>query len=310
LKRPITEVIRRGFDSAVANWQLLLLRFAENIVFVFLAIATVIAVIAPLIISIGLSAINMKDVQANPDAVAATLATVLASHWVVFVYAFAAIFVLLGIFIIIHSFVIAGCAQTYVDADRALRPRVFSMERWLAGGRHSMWPVFWIYNGAYTIAALVVLVPAVLVLIFMLVLRESAGALVLGCLALGLIVFVMVVVAVLTGIWCQKAIIVAVRCNLGAGEALRVAWREIRGDFGRHFAVAFIMLVISIGGAATLGMFSFAFAMPASRDAFLPLMFAPARIALSMVQNVFSAAVTLWMLACFAALSDSLPRSE
>jgi hypothetical protein len=305
LKRPITEVIRRGFDSAVANWQLLLLRFAENIVFVFLTIATVIAIVAPLLISIGLSAIDLKDMRAKPDEVAATIGSVLASHLAVFVYAFIAIFVLLGILIVIHSFVIAACAQTYVDADRAPRPRVFSMERWLAGGRHSMWPVFWIFNAAYTLAALVILVPAVLVLVFVLVLRESAGAIVIGCLSLVFIVFVTIVVAVLTGIWCQKAIIVAVRSNLGAGEALRVAWREIRGDFGRHFAVAFIMIVISIGGAATLGMFSFAFAMPASRDALLPLIFAPARIALSMVQNVFTAAVSLWMLACFAALSDS-----
>ena len=305
MKRPVTEVIRRGFDSAVANWQLLLLRFAENIVFAFLAIATAIAIIAPLVISIGLSAIHLKDLQQNPDEVASTIGTALASHWMVFVYAFIAVVVLLGILVVIHSFVIAGCAQTYVDADRAPRPRVFSMERWLAGGRHSMWPVFWIYNGAYTVAGIVILIPAVLILVFMLALHESAGAIVIGCLGLVFIVFVMIVAFVLAGIWCQKAIVVAVRSNLGAVEALRVGWREIKGDFGRHFAVAFIMIVISFGGAATISMFSVAFSMPGSRDAALALMFAPARIVISMLQGVFTAAVGLWMLACFAALSDS-----
>ena len=31
MKRPITDALRRGFDSALANWQLIVLRIAENI---------------------------------------------------------------------------------------------------------------------------------------------------------------------------------------------------------------------------------------------------------------------------------------
>jgi hypothetical protein len=305
LRRPVTEVIRRGLDNAVANWQLLLLRIAESILFGLLIIGTAVAVIVPLAVAIGLSAMSVRDIQSNPDAVVTTLVTAIASHWIVLVYAFVAVLVLLTILVLLHSFVISGCAQVYVDADRAPRLRVFAMDRWLAGARHSMWPVFWIYNAAYSVAGLIILVPALLVLVFMLALREAPAAIVVGCLGLLLVFFVMFVAFVLAGVWCQKAIVVAVANNLGATDALREAWREIRTDFGRHFAVAFIMIVISFGGVATLSAFSVMFSMPGSHDPFAGLMFAPARMVLSLVQSVFSAAVGLWMLACFAALGDS-----
>lgn len=305
MKRSVTEVIRRGLDNALANWQLLALRFAENILFAMLAIGTAFAIIVPLAVSIGLAAINWKNVQAEPDSVAAAIADLLIRHWPVFVWVFVAILGLLTVLIVIHSFVIAACARTYVDGERSIRLQVFSMDRWLAGGRQSIWPVFWIYNLAYSVAGLIILIPALLTLVFMLALRESAAAIVIGCLGLLLVFFVMLVAFVISGIWCQKAIVISVARNLKAREALSVGWKEMRADFGRHFAVAFIMIVLSFGGAMTLGMFSVVFAVPSSHASMAALMFAPARMVLSMIQSVFTAAVGLWMLACFAAMSDS-----
>jgi TctA family transporter len=93
--------------------------------------------------------------------------------------------------------------------------------------------------------------------------------------------------------------------NLGASEAAKLAWAEARADFGRHFAVAFILLVISVGGAATIGSFSMLFSIPSAHNGYMSLAFAPARMAVSVFQGAFSAAVAMWMLASFAALSDS-----
>ena len=108
----------------------------------------------------------------------------------------------------------------------------------------------------------------------------------------------------IAAIWSQKAIVVAVERNLSATEATRTARAEVRADFGRHFAVAFILFVIGFGGAGTIGMFSIAFSGASAHDSYMALAFAPARLVISMLQSIFSAAVGLWMLASFAALSD------
>ena len=39
MRRSATEVLRRGFDSTLANWPLILIRIAEGIVFVGIVIA-------------------------------------------------------------------------------------------------------------------------------------------------------------------------------------------------------------------------------------------------------------------------------
>src|SRR5689334_23030172 len=142
MKRPVTEVLRRGFESAIANWPLMALRIAENVLFAILIIASIIAAVVPLLVSIGLAAFNVD----KPEESAAAIGTALIEHLPVFVFiALGALLVAL-LLLVIHSFVIAGCAQTFVDADRSRGTlKVFSMERWLGGGKHSTWTVFWIY---------------------------------------------------------------------------------------------------------------------------------------------------------------------
>lgn len=305
MKRTVTEVIRRGLDSAIANWQLLAIRFAENIVFAIVLIGSAIALIVPLAISIGLAAINLKNVQAEPDAVIAAITNAFVSHWSVLVAVLVGALIVADLLVLGHSFVMGGCARTYVAAERSPQLRVFSMDLWMEGARETAWPIFWLYHLAYSIGALVVLIPCVLILAVMLVARDAGPAIIaVGCLGAAFVVFLGLVATVVTSVWCQKAIVIVAERALSGREALSVAWREMRADFGRHFAVAFIMLVLSVGGAMTLGMFSAAFSFHAPHD-FAAMMFAPARIAVSMVQSVFTAAVGLWLLACFAAMSDS-----
>jgi hypothetical protein len=301
VKRPITEVLRRGLESALANWPLMALRIAENILFAILIIGSIIAAIVPLLVSIGLSAFNVE----KPDETATAIGTALIEHLAVFLWIFVGALFLALLLVVIHSFVIAGCAQTFVDADRAERPKVFSMERWLSGGRHSTWTVFWIYNITYGTTLIPVLVPLILAVAVMLAFRDSqAMVLFAGCFGIAVAVFLFIIACVIAAIWSLKAIILAVERNLGASEAAKLAWAEAKADFGRHFAVAFILLVISFGGAATIGMFSVVFAMPSAHNTFISLAFAPARVVISLLQSAFGAAVGMWMLASFASLSD------
>lgn len=310
MKRPITDALRRGLDSALANWQLIVLRIAENILFGVLIIGAVIAAIVPLLVSIGLSGFSAD----RPDESAAAIGTALLGHLSIFVWIFVGAFAMVGVLLVIHSFVMAGCAQTFVDAERAggaavaprARLRMFNMDRWLSGARHSIWTVFWIYNITYGTAFVIVLVPLLITLAGMLAFHESKGAVIaFGCLGLALAIFLALIASVIGAIWSQKAIVIAVERNEAASQASREAWREVRADFGRHFGVAFVLFVIGFGGAATIGMFSIVFAVPSAHDTYMSLALAPARLVISMLQSTYSAAVGLWMLASFAALSDS-----
>lgn len=304
MKRPITDVLRRGFESARANWPLIALRIAENILFAFLIIASIIAAVVPLLVSIGLSGFNAEKAEES----AAAIGTAMIGHLALFLWIFLGALVLAFILLVIHSFVMAGCAQTFVDGERSATLKVFSMERWLTGAKHSVWTVFWIYNITYGTTMIIVLVPLLIALAAMLALWGSAGAvLVIGCLALVVGLFLFLPACVVGAIWSLKAIIVAVERNLGASEATKLAWAEAKADFGRHFAVAFILFVISFGGAMTIGMFSVFFSVPAGHDAYLSVFFAPARIAISVIQSAFGAAIGMWMLASFAALTDREP---
>src|SRR6266576_4307414 len=168
MKRPITDALRRGFDSALANWQLIVLRIAENILFGVLIVGAVIAAVVPLLISIGLSGFSRDRPEESAQAIGAALL----GHLSIFVWIFVCAFALVGVLLVIHSFVMAGCAQTFVDAERAggaapaprARLRMFNMDRWLSGARHSTWTVFWIYNIAYGSALAIVLVPLAITL--------------------------------------------------------------------------------------------------------------------------------------------------
>lgn len=306
MKRTAADIIRRGFDSAVVNWPALLIRIAESVVFVIIAVAAVFALIVPLFVSIGLSHLDL----ANAEDAASALVRLLVEHWMILVYVALLATAVLIVFIAVHSFVQAGLAHIFGDAERAagalpvsrIRLRAFNIDRWLEGGWRSWWPVFLIYNIAWTFAGLVMLVPLIVVVALMLLARQSGAAVAVGCLGLVASFFVIMIVAVLTGIWTQKAIVLSVLRRLGAIDSLGDAWRDALGDFGRHFAVAFVMLVIVIGGTSVISTFSLAFSVPASHP-FVMLAFSPIRILLSFVSSAFSAAVANWFLASFVALS-------
>ncbi len=310
MKRPATDVLRRGFDNALANWQLILIRIAESIVFIGIFIAAVLAAFVPLAVSIGL---NLKDWSLDQSVdLPSVLLEIFAAHWMVLVYMFLIASFVLLLVVAIHSFVAAGCALVYVDAERRTSAlatpqrqqfRSFTGQRWFGGGKDGWWTVFWIYNIAWGVAGLVMCAPLVVVLALMLAVRGTGTGPVIatGCIGAAVSVMFMIVVGIVTNIWGEKAVVDAMARNLGAGAALRSSWREMRTDTARHLGIAIVMIAIAIGGSMFLSSFSWIGMMNHSRGftfATLPL-----RFSASFAQTLFSSAVGAWFLASFAGLA-------
>lgn len=294
----------------LANWPLLAIRIAESIVFLIVAIAAVIAVVVPLVVSLGLSGATSA---ANPTAAAEMFLNALASHWLILVYILAVITLFVIVLLAVHSFVVAGCARVYVDAEKRARllPKpsrddlnAFTVEKWLQGGREAWWTVFWIYNIAWTFASLLILVPFVVVLAVILVVRENAAAMAItGCLGAILAVLFIVPIAIVTGIWTQKAIADCAAGDVGAAGALRASWAEFRNDLGRHLAVAAVMIVVTFAASMVFSSFSALGSLGEHAPATYSIMMIPVQFSASIANSIFSAAVGAWFLACFAALA-------
>lgn len=308
--RNTTEVLRRGLDSTLANWQLIAIRIAANILFVLIIIASIVAAIVPIAVAAGLSHFDLQ----NADNAVQLLSALVVEHWALILYILVVITVVLGVLIAIHSFVEAGNTKVFVDAERGAGPapaaqrpafRAFTIDRWLQGGRSSWWSVFWIYNVAWGIAGLIMLIPLLATLAGMLAIDDAGGRVAIGCAGLIFTFLVIIPLALGVAVWTQKAIAVCVARAATANAALRVAWAEIRRDFGRHVAVAFIVFVIAFGGAMTISMLvaPLSFVRGATNDPF-NFAFAPAQILSSLVQSIFSAAVGLWFLASYVVLTE------
>jgi hypothetical protein len=315
LKLSITDIVRRGFDNVIANWPLILIRIGEGMLFLVMVVVAVVAAIVPMVMSLGLNQFDPNDVDNGAE----FLAALLVEHWPIILYLIGLITVLMLAFIVVHSFVEAGCASVYVAAEKRVPPtnqiprharndfKVFSGDLFFRGGRESWWQVFWIYNIAWGVAGLIMLVPLIFVAAVMLMLVETPGAMaVTGCIGMALALLIFIVIAVITAIWCQKAIVVTSARRAGAMAALGLAWREFTADAGRHVAVAVIMYAVMMAGAVFLSTFS-AFPNFSDSTAFT-LAILPIQIISSFVNTIFTAFIQSWFLACFACLSVEASR--
>ncbi|MGH9420664.1 MAG: hypothetical protein ACRD3J_11870, partial [Thermoanaerobaculia bacterium] len=304
LKRTIAEVLRRGFDSTVANWPVIALRIGESLVFAAIIIASVLAAIVPALVAAGLS----KDDIVNSGDPAGAVITWLIGHLILFVWMFALAFLVLGVLIAIHAFVEGGSAQIYVDAERGSKSRndlhAFSIDRWISGGASSWWRIFWLYNFAWSVGLIFVLVPLVITIAAMLVVTDTPIRIGIGCVGVAVAVLVMIPVGIVTSIWCTKAITICVARAVSARESLRIGWREVRADLGRHLAIAVILFVISMAINSVFSAFTIPMNISSQHMPSLMLMFAPVRIVAGVVQGMVGAAVGSCLLACFVSMTE------
>lgn len=308
MRRPATEILRRGFENALANWPLILIRVAEGIVMIGIVIAAIVAAIVPLAVSIGLSHTTVD----NPADAAEAILDIFAAHWLVLLYIFFIVSFVLLLMIVIHSFVAAGCALVYVDAERRVAAlavptrndfRAFSGERWMTGGKDGWWPVFWIYNVAWGVGGLIMMAPLVVVIVAMLALRGvgTGAAIAAGCFGAVVSGMFMILVAIVTNIWTEKAIVDCMARSRGVMESLHSAWREIRTDTGRHVAVAIVAMAVMFAGSMLFSSFSWIGSF--NHNAGLSFALLPLQFSSSIANTLFSTAVGAWLVASFAALA-------
>ena len=146
MRRGVVNVLRRGLDNAVANWPLAVFRFGETMLFAIIAFATALAILLPILVSMGLALSDASD----PEDVFRVLMA-LGQKWTVLFWIFVLVSVLLLLFVALHSFVEAGRARVFVQTDRAAGPAsggprsrfaAPSMQEWVRGGALGWWPVF------------------------------------------------------------------------------------------------------------------------------------------------------------------------
>ena len=309
MKRSLPDVLRRGLDSTIANWPVIVLRIAESVLLIGIVIASIIVAIVPAVIAAGLS----KDEIINSSDPAAAVIEWLIGHVMLFVWMFALAFIVLGVLLAIYAFVEGGTAQIYVDAERNAKRlpvstrdsfRAFSVDRWLAGGAASWWRIFWLYNWAWSIGLVFVLVPLMLTIGGLILISDTAGRVVVAFVGLGTAVFVLIPVTIVVSIWCTKAITICVARSLPARESLRLAWRAIRDDLGRHLAVAVIAFVVSMALNSVVSAFSIPMTISSHHVPSLELFFTPVRLASGLVQSMVSAGIGCWLIACFVSMTE------
>lgn len=306
MRRSITDVLRRGFENALANWPLLLLKIASTIVIGAIVIAAVIATIVPLAISVGVRGIaDLRD----PENVAQLLLSILTDHWIALLMAVSVVSVVLLIVVALVSFLEAGVMQVVADGERRAPAaasersafRAFTMQRWLSGAAAHGWAVFWIYNLAWTVASAIILLPLIATLAAMLALGEQPAAIAAGCAGLAISLLLFMAIAIVTSVWSKKAIALAVIRGLGAMAALRLAWTEMAGDFLRHFVVAFVLAALSFGVSGALSLFSLLGG--ADPTGMLSIALIPLQVGMSLLSGAISAGIAVWASASFAALT-------
>ena len=301
MKRNVTDVLRRSFESTLTNWPLILVRIAETILALTIIIGAVIITIIPFLVSAGLTL--SEDMR--PDEIADTIAARLVQNWVLIIYALGVITIVFGVLIAIHSFVEGATARILVDSERANRAYTFSLGRWFSGGASSWWRVFWIYNAIWSVAGLVLLIPLTATLAAMLLVTSTGGRVALGCGGLAITVLVLLPTAVLCAMWTQKAIAIALGREAGAMDSMRAARRELAADFGRHIVVAILVMAASIAGSMVISMIGWPISMVQVKDA--STMFgvvAPIQFVISFLQSIFSSAVATWFLAAYISMTE------
>jgi hypothetical protein len=311
LSRTITDVLRRGVLSTLANWPVIVTRIVETAVLFGVMIVAVIGAVVPPLVAAG---VKQWTLPVGDNAVDVVL-QILTEHAALFAYLFLFVCAIALVIVAIHAIVTAGATRIYVDAERAapdapeLRREqfaVFTMERWSAGARAWWLRIFWIYNGAWGFSALLFLLPLLVVgalLAAALNAGNTAAAIAASCGGLAILVIVAIPLGLVTALWAQKAVVICVARDTSARDALRSGWRETRGDFLRHFVVFFLITIVSAGVSAFVSSLFAPLTFPMRPDGLPALFFGPMHIVSIAAQSAISSAVGLWMIAAFAALT-------
>jgi hypothetical protein len=298
--RPIGEIFRRGMESAIANWPLILIRVAESIAMVVVVIAAVMVAVVPLFVGAATGLPSIDD----PDSFARW---VLGVSPLLVLYLLIVVILVFGLALLFHAFVQGGVFGVCAAAERHAPEgggrdwfRVFTPEMWWSNSKRFVWTFFWIYNIVWGLAALVMLVPLIPALIGAMLLRDSEMILLPTCLGIATTVGVGIVAGLVAMVWSHVAFAEAVRTGEGAVESLRLGGVRLRQRAGAILlvVVSYFALSMVIGGFVA----GFAFGLDAANV--IPgvgLALIPFRIVLSLLDTLVGAALGCWMIAAIVA---------
>lgn len=301
--RTTGEACRRGMESAVANWPLVLIRIAEGIATLFLAIGLIVAAVMPVVFA-GATG-SLTEIFANPETMERVLTGLspLVALYAIFVLA-----LIFGVAIAVHAFVQGGVIGVYLMADRRAPEgsrsrahfRAFEPELWWSEALRNGWRFFWIYNVIWGAFGLVLLIPLLAILLLLMVFPENPGALVVTCLVTGLVMVLGIVLTIVVFIWSQVVLIEAARSGSGVFESIRRSRELARGRVGTIVLVSAIFFVLSFTVGSVVAGFSFGIGMMGSVPG-LEMAFIPFRILISLLNSIVSAAFGAWLLAALVA---------
>src|ERR1700686_2185844 len=114
MRSPVDLTIR-SFKSAIANWQLVVIRMVESVLFVFLMIMALLATIIPVAVKAGLGKFTIADTENFIQA----LTQFLDDQRGLIVWTLGVLFLVGCVMAVVHSLIVAGSARVYLDAERA-----------------------------------------------------------------------------------------------------------------------------------------------------------------------------------------------
>lgn len=290
--------MQRGFDNVVANWPLLLIRVAENVVMMLLVVFTILGGVLPLVFYGAFTqAIQQID---TPDQMAAAII----QYPLIVLYLLVVITIAVLAAVVVHSFVQGGVVDCYLVADRnagQARPaerrlfRVFTPELWLRGSRRNWWGIFWVYNITWGIFGLILLIPMILLAVALFVARESPEMVALACGGLVLLFVVMLLAGIIVHVWSTAAIIVNVE-GRGIRQSLKEGWSICLRRFWVFLILMLVAFMLSVIALGSIGVASFGVGLLSAIPgvAFLTI---PIQVAISLLQTAISIAMGAWFLA-------------
>jgi hypothetical protein len=291
-RNPI-EIALRGLKNALANWQLVAIRMVEGVVFFVLIFFALLVTIIPTAVEAGLGKLDVRDASSAAE----TVAQFFVDHHVLILWTVGVLLLVTCAMLVIHAFVVAGSVRVYLEGERAGGDfNVFRSEPFWAAAKAGFWRSFGIYNIAWGLAGLVILVPFMVGFAIVMVVSEPAVALViLGVVVVGTIVLC-IPVGVATSIWVNRALVDGEKSGLSARAALAAGRAAIRSDLLTHLVVAFFVLVAGIGGTGLISSLAGAFAGGG-------VIIGPMHIIGSLAETFAGALASAWMLASFVAVA-------
>lgn len=295
------DCVRRGFQSFLALWPLLLVRLVETIVIVFVMGGGLLLSMIPL----GLT-IDFDDLESwvdDPEGVAEWFL----SNWGTVLYLMIAMLVLAGIAVLIHSYFEAGVVSLYLDHIRrgvsfpwSEGWSRFSLDAFTQAALARGWAVFLVYNIVWGVAGGILLIPLGLMLAVLLIFRDSPAAIVFTCFGLVVVLILGILVSIIATVWAQVALTLTAGDRRGPVESSSLAGDMMRARLGVTILTVIITYAVIIGISSVTSTLNLGFTVLEE----VPGAFAVAiglQVMLFLFNSVVSTVLGLWTAGVWAA---------